>query len=146
MKQLRRGGAFLILGILATTTLATSCSDRNQPVPTGKTPSAKTTADVAEVSINPLGDAYFGNFHVHTSYSFDGYTNGSVTNPDDAFRWATGEAIPGGGGGGDLQINVPLDWYAVSEHSEYLGVFKMMEDPNGPFGRLEIAERITSDD
>ena len=27
------------------------------------------------VSVNPLKDVFFGNFHVHTSYSFDGYTN-----------------------------------------------------------------------
>jgi hypothetical protein len=95
---------------------------------------------------NPLRDAYFGNFHVHTSYSFDGYTNGSVTTPDDAYRWAKGESIPGGGGGGELQIKKPLDWYVVSDHAEYLGVFRKMEDPESPFSKLPIAARLTSDD
>ncbi len=33
---------------------------------------------------NPLRDAYFGNLHVHTSWSFDGYINGSITGPDEA--------------------------------------------------------------
>ncbi len=98
------------------------------------------------VNQNPDKDAYFGNLHVHTSWSFDGYTNGSVTAPDDAYRWAKGESIPGGGGGGDLQIKVPLDWYAVSDHAEYMGVFPMMEDQSNPISQLEISKKATSDD
>ncbi|MDW3221620.1 MAG: DUF3604 domain-containing protein [Paracoccaceae bacterium] len=99
-----------------------------------------------DIPVYPLNEVFFGNLHVHTSYSFDGYTNGSVTDPVDAYAWARGEAIPGGGGGGDMQIKVPLDWYAVSDHAEYLGVFKKMEDPNSPFSKLPIAEQVTSDD
>ena len=91
-------------------------------------------------------NAYFGNLHIHTSWSFDGYTNGSVTDPADAYRWAQGESIPGGGDGTPLQIKVPLDWYAVSDHAEYMGVFKKMEDPESPFSKLPIAKRILSDD
>lgn len=98
------------------------------------------------VAVNPLNDVYFGNFHVHTSYSFDGYTNGSVTGPDDAYRWARGEAIPGGGDGSKLKIKRPLDWYMVSDHAEYLGVIPMMADPSSPLSKLEIAKRVTSDD
>lgn len=99
-----------------------------------------------DVSEHAPKAAYFGNLHVHTSYSFDGYTNGSITDPVDAYAWARGEKIPGGGGGGDMQIKVPLDWYAVSDHAEYLGVFKKMEDPKSPFSKLPIAARVTSDD
>jgi len=98
------------------------------------------------VSVNPLKDVFFGNFHVHTSYSFDGYTNGCVTGPDDAYRWARGEAIPGGGDGSELKIKRPLDWYMVSDHAEYLGVFPKMADPSSPLSKLDIAKRVTSDD
>ena len=91
-------------------------------------------------------NAYFGNMHVHTSYSFDGYTNKCPTTPDDAFRWAKGETIPGGGGGNDLTIKVPLDFYAVSDHAEWLGIFKNMENPESPLSRLDIAKDITSPD
>jgi hypothetical protein len=103
-------------------------------------------ADTPSVVLNPLREAYFGNLHVHTSYSFDGYTNGSVTSPDDAYRWAKGEAIPGGGDGSELKILRPLDWYVVSDHAEYLGVFRQMANPNSPLSQLAIAERVTSDD
>jgi len=99
-----------------------------------------------DVTTKPDREAYFGNFHVHTSYSFDGYANGSPTTPDDAFRWAQGEAIPGGGDGTPLKIKRPLDWYVVADHAEYLGVFRKMEDPDSPFSELPIAKRVTSDD
>ena len=119
-----------------------SCSDTEPTASSGETPSSGAITEASDVATSSLRAAYFGNFHVHTSYSFDGYTNGSVTDPDDAFRWAMGEAIPGGGGGEDLKIEVPLDWYVVSDHAEYLGVFKKMEDPESPFSRLETAKRV----
>ena len=103
-------------------------------------------ADTTSVASNPTKDAYFGNLHIHTSWSFDGYTNGCLTTPDDAYRWAKGQEIPGGGDGTPLKILKPLDWYAVSEHAEYMGVFKQMENPESPFSELPIAKRITSDD
>ncbi|WP_066224034.1 DUF3604 domain-containing protein [Formosa haliotis] len=99
-----------------------------------------------QITQNPLKDVYFGNLHVHTSWSFDGYTNGSVTGPEDAYRWAQGEAIPGGGAGGELKILKPLDWYAVSDHAEYLGIFPKLKDPNNPMSKLDIAKRASSDD
>lgn len=61
------------------------------------------------VQPNPLREAYFGNLHVHTAWSFDANINGAIAGPDEAYRWAKGEAIPGGGGGSDLKILRPLD-------------------------------------
>tara|TARA_R110000868_G_scaffold128417_1_gene336460 strand:- start:5419 stop:7287 length:1869 start_codon:yes stop_codon:yes gene_type:complete len=98
------------------------------------------------IKTNPDKDAYFGNLHIHTGYSFDAYTNGTLTTPKDAYRWAQGEPIAGGGGGGDMKIKVPLDWYAVSDHAEYLGVFKKMEDPASSVSKLPLAARVTSKD
>ena len=130
------------LGLLLLSSLIFGCGDEKKENEKEVVAENKTE----EISENPLKDAYFGNFHVHTSWSFDGYTNGSVTGPDDAYRWAKGQSIPGGGDGTPLQINKPLDWYVVSDHAEYLGVFKKMEDPESPFSKLPIAERITSED
>lgn len=120
----------------------TSAPEKN----TISTPKQQLEQISEKVQQNPSNDVYFGNLHVHTSYSFDGYTNGSVTVPDDAYRWAKGEAINGGGDGSMLKILKPLDWYAVSEHAEYLGLFKKMEDPSSEASKIEMAKRILSKD
>jgi len=62
------------------------------------------SATAQGATANPLRDAYFGNLHVHTAWSFDANINGAIAGPDDAYRWAKGEAIPGGEGTPDLKI------------------------------------------
>jgi len=37
---------------------------------------------------NTPRNVYFGNLHVHTGWSFDGYSQGATTTPDQAYRWA----------------------------------------------------------
>ena len=90
--------------------------------------------------------AYFGNFHVHTRWSFDASINGAIAGPDEAYRWAKGQQIPGGGDGTPLKIKVPLDWYVVSDHAEYLGVLPLMGDPESAVNKHPLAEQITGDD
>ncbi|WP_375176586.1 DUF3604 domain-containing protein [Marinobacter mobilis] len=91
-------------------------------------------------------EVYFGNLHVHTKWSFDGYINRAVSEPDDAYRWAKGEPIPGFGSDEPRQIGVPLDWYAVTDHAAYMGVLPLMEDPDNPVSDHPLADDITGDD
>lgn len=93
----------------------------------------------------PETSVYFGAVHVHTRYSFDAFTNGTLSSPAEAYKWARGEAIPGGGGGPDLKIVKPLDFYAVSDHAEWMGVFAAMENPDSPLSKHPLAPKITSD-
>ena len=58
---------------------------------------------------NPENNAYFGDVHVHTGWSFDAMTNGSKTAPMDAYAWAQGKSITGSGGP-EMQIKTPLDF------------------------------------
>jgi len=99
-----------------------------------------------QVPLNPLRAVYFGNLHVHTRWSFDAFVNGAATGPDEAYRWARGEQIPGGGDGSPLKIKVPLDWYVVSDHAEYLGALPLMEDPDSPISKHPLAAAVTGDD
>ncbi|NMM48277.1 DUF3604 domain-containing protein [Marinigracilibium pacificum] len=121
-----------------------SCSGNKESEETNETTEEEVVEN--EIKSNPLKEAYFGNLHVHTSWSFDAYINGSITGPDDAYRWAQGESIPGGGDGTPLQIKKPLDWYAVSDHAEYLGALPKMADPNSPMSKHPLAKDITGDD
>jgi len=74
---------------------------------------------------SPLRNAYFGAVHVHTSYSFDAFTNGTVSKPSDAYDWAKGKPIQGNKQGLMIKIETPLDFYAVSDHAEMMGVFRV---------------------
>jgi len=78
---------------------------------------------------NPLRDAYFGDLHVHTRFSFDAYLFQTRTNPDDAYRFAKGEAIVHPSGH-QLQLQSgALDFQAVTDHGMYLGVMPEMDNP-----------------
>ena len=100
----------------------------------------------ADVERNPNRDVFFGNLHVHTRWSFDAYINAAWVDPENAYRWAKGESIPGGPEGAVLKIEAPLDWYIVSDHAEYLGALPLMEDPNSPVSKHPLAADITGDD
>ena len=71
--------------------------------------------------------AYFGDLHVHTTYSMDAFQFGTLATPDDAYRYAQGEAIKHPGGF-DMQLDRPLDFYAVTDHGFYLGVVRAGAD------------------
>ena len=94
---------------------------------------------------NPNNNAYFGDVHVHTGWSFDALTNGSKTTPTDAYAWAQGRPITGSGGP-EMQIETPLDFYMVADHAEYMGVFNQMSNPDSPISKTEIAKGVTSPD
>ena len=64
---------------------------------------------------NPERNAYFGDLHVHTAYSFDAYVFGTVSTPDDAYRYARGQALHHPSGF-DVQLQQPMDFYAVTDH------------------------------
>ena len=141
---------------LVTLTILTAGCSRNSssPDPTAATSNAPdltagagpAVSTTDRPSANPERNAYFGNVHVHTGYSFDAFTNGSKTTPQDAYDWAQGKAITGSGLGPEIRIVTPLDFYAVADHAEYMGVFNQMSDPNSQFGKLPIAKRVTSPD
>ena len=88
------------------------------------TPAAPTNDDVEQAADRK---AYFGDLHVHTTYSLDAFQFGTLATPDDAYRYAKGEAIKHPGGF-DMQLDRPLDFYAVTDHGFYLGVVRAGAD------------------
>ena len=80
----------------------------------------KTLAAVEEAVVeNPLKTAYFGELHVHTSFSLDAYIAGSRLTPDSAYRFAKGETMTVNGS--QHNIVKSLDFAAVTDHAEYIG-------------------------
>lgn len=79
----------------------------------------------------PYRKALFGDLHVHTTYSFDVFSFGVTSTPEQAYRFAKGEAIdyfPLNSAGemtGTIRIDRPLDFVAVTDHAEFLGEYHL---------------------
>lgn len=75
----------------------------------------------------PHRQPLFGDLHVHTSFSFDAAANAIGATPEDAHRFAQGDAIDfwpldaEGAPAGKFAIDRPLDFLAVTDHGEFLG-------------------------
>ncbi|MCC7325661.1 MAG: DUF3604 domain-containing protein [Burkholderiales bacterium] len=81
---------------------------------------------------NPERNVYYGETHVHTSWSFDAFAFGdTITGPDTFYEYALGKSVPHPGGY-NVKITKPLDWGAVTEHSDYMGVIQQAMDPESP--------------
>nr|MBP9152184.1 DUF3604 domain-containing protein [Flavobacteriales bacterium] len=75
--------------------------------------------DESTIETNPNKNLYWGDLHVHTSLSFDAYLSGTLANPDDAYKYATGNTL--NIFGRDIKLREPLDFCAVTDHSELMG-------------------------
>ena len=64
---------------------------------------------------------YWGVAHVHTTFSFDAGLFGTTLTPDDLFRVATGGEVVMDNGVRFKQDR-PLDWVAITDHAEYMGI------------------------
>jgi hypothetical protein len=69
---------------------------------------------------------FFGEQHLHTVNSPDGFAFGTRNTPDDAYRFCKGEAIKKSTTGEMVQKGTPYDWCAVTDHAEYLGVMPLL--------------------
>ena len=84
-------------------------------------PAVLSLALPARVERNPEREAYFGETHIHTSWSFDAYIYGNTkAGPEDAYKFALGQTITHPGGY-PIKITRPLDFMAVTDHAEYVG-------------------------
>ena len=89
---------------------------------------------------NPERNAYFGEEHIHTSWSVDAWLMGNrLTGPDDALKYAQGQTIKHPLGY-DIKIDTPMDFMGVTDHSEYVGVTKEANTPGSALSKLPAAQ------
>ena len=78
----------------------------------------------------------WGDTHLHTSNSLDARAFGVTLSAGDAFRFARGETVEATHGV-QFKLSRPLDWLAVTDHSDGMGAMKeiiagnptLMQDP-----------------
>jgi hypothetical protein len=111
--------------------------------PAALIPAAASQAGVpANVPSNPDRNVYFGQTHIHTSWSMDAYTIGNtLTGPAESYEFALGMPIKHPGGY-MVKLSRPLDFQGVTDHSEYLGMIRLSQDPSSPVSKLPIASQL----
>ena len=85
---------------------------------------------------DPLRQPFFGETHSHTTYSFDAVSIGTVNRPQDAYRYAKGEAVYITDAVGNPTICAqqarPLDFAALTDHAEFFGELKICTTEGAP--------------
>src|SRR3990167_8222012 len=125
---------------LSLAALLAACAAPDVPA-AGMADDAASTPAAPGVPYSATRNAYFGDLHVHTSNSFDAYVFGVRATPDDAYRFARGEKIHADAGY-DIQLQgPPLDFLAVTDHGEYLGIVPAMDTEGNPLSQTETARQ-----
>ena len=115
-----------------------------------------TPPGVTYQTTTPAADrrAFFGELHLHTTMSFDAWTFGTKVTPDQAYKFARGETVmvpaaqvveeQGRTETSDVPARRawPLDFTAVTDHSEYLGAMHQLDNPNSPFSQTEVGKTL----
>ena len=87
-------------------------------------------------------NAYFGDLHIHTRYSYDAFFFGTVASPDDAYEFAKGKPLVTPAGV-TIQLDAPLDFYAVTDHYFFLGQWwASKHDPEHPYRDDPVVQDI----
>lgn len=101
--------------------------------------------------------AFFGELHLHTTMSFDAWTFGTKVTPDMAYRFGRGETVmvpafqvgmeEGRSGTADVPAKRawPLDFMAVTDHAEAMGVLSQLDDPNNPLAKTPMGQKALKD-
>ena len=145
MKSIHHSLSFACLSLLSSALLVSACS--NDAVREQKqSATADQSAELSQpILTQSMPKAYFGELHIHTQNSFDAYTMGVRATPENAYRYARGEAIDHVSGQ-KIQNQQPLDFIAITDHAEYLGILPTLVDPQGPLSGTAIAKEILSGD
>lgn len=84
---------------------------------------------------------YFGDTHLHTSYSTDAGMIGNSLGPEDAYRFATGEKVISSSGL-PVRLQRPYDFLVVADHSENLGLSPAIKEGNPDVARNARGKQV----
>ena len=107
------------------------------------TATATTLSVPAFAQTYPNREAYFGETHVHTSWSLDSYLafGNTLAGPEEFYRYSQGQPVTHPGGF-TVKITKPLDWGATTEHAEYLGAVQAALDPDSELSKTMAGKSL----
>jgi hypothetical protein len=105
------------------------------------------TDHIGEKEYSPfLNDGYpqrvfWGDTHLHTSYSTDAGMIGNRLGPEEAYRFARGETVVSSTGV-RARLQRPFDFLVVADHAENLGLAPMIAEKNPDLLKLDFGRKI----
>jgi len=84
---------------------------------------------------------YFGDTHLHTSYSADAGMAGAIVGPEDAYRFARGEEVKSNSGL-PVKLSRPLDFLVIADHAENLGLAPMIAESDPALLKSEWGRKV----
>lgn len=150
--------ALTIAVIIGSVFFLTSCDKNSKAESALENTSAEITANAQTDSTNqsthiasenitdhPTTLPFFGELHVHSSNSPDAYITGVRSSPEDAYRYAKGQSIDHISGV-KIKNRAPLDFMAVTDHAEYMGILPALSKANGPLAKTWYGREMLSGD
>jgi hypothetical protein len=128
--------------------LAAGCSTSAPSGPTPEATSPATSSATAPLVCSAADGGrpyskykwpFFGDLHQHTGHSLDAYSFGTRALPADAYLFAKQEetitvgAATNAPSGPAVTIDRPLDFLAVTDHSEWMGITQGCVDPTSAY-------------
>ena len=96
------------------------------PLSAQDTPPVAPTAEYAPYPAQDFpNQVFFGDTHLHTTYSADAGLIGNTLGPDEAYRFAKGETVTSSTGV-PARLARPLDFLVVADHAENLGTAPLL--------------------
>jgi signal recognition particle subunit SEC65 len=98
--------------------------------------------------------AFFGQLHIHTQASYDAWAMGTKLTPAQAYAFARGETVRVPASQLQLQQGIasdgevaakrawPLDFMAVTDHAENIGVMASLDTPGSAFASTALGQRL----
>ena len=122
----------LLLGVVALVALLALVMYANTPNPIKSDQAVRPAlAEYQRLPANPVNNAYFGELHLHSSFSMDAnlFASMAENGPRTAYRFALGEEVQLPGSALRQRLKVPLDFAAVTDHSEGFGLMEQCNNP-----------------